>query len=99
MKKHRKISVLCLLLLMMTISIASMAQLDKKDRRLVEDAQDAKKDFIHTDSLMKSLFASAYAYAIFPTIGKGGFLVGGAGGDGVVFQQENALGKTQMGQL
>ncbi|HEX4849653.1 MAG TPA: lipid-binding SYLF domain-containing protein, partial [Puia sp.] len=66
---------------------------------LVEDAQDATKDFLHTDSLMKSLLTSAYGYAVFPTVGKGAFIVGGAGGDGVVFEQQKAIGKSQMSQL
>jgi len=99
MKRHEKTSVLWIFLAMISFSTSMMAQSNKKDRRLVEDAQDAKKDFIHTDSLMKSLFTNAYAYVVFPTIGKGAFLVGGAGGDGVVFQKDSALGKAQVAQL
>jgi lipid-binding SYLF domain-containing protein len=99
MKKHLKTSKLFSILILVCICTSTTAQLNKKDRRLVEDAQDAKKDFIHTDSLMNSLFADAYAYAVFPTVGKGGFIVGGAGGDGVVFKKDSALGKAQMGQV
>jgi lipid-binding SYLF domain-containing protein len=101
MKKHQKTSMFraVLVLAISLIYVSSIAQLNKKDRRLVEDSQDAKKDFVHTDSLMKSLFATAYGYAVFPTIGKGAFVVGGAGGDGVVFQGDSAQGKAQMSQL
>ncbi|HTQ66961.1 MAG TPA: YSC84-related protein [Puia sp.] len=101
MKKYQKTSILraSLVLAIGFICASSSAQLSKKDRRLVEDSQDAKKDFIHTDSLMNSLFATAYGYALFPTIGKGAFVVGGAGGDGVVFQGDSAQGKAQMSQL
>jgi lipid-binding SYLF domain-containing protein len=89
-----------LAIVFISISTSTIAQnLEKKDRRLVEDAQDGKKDFIHTDSLMKALFKSAYGYAVFPTIGKGAFVVGGAGGDGVVFKMDSALGKAKMAQV
>jgi len=81
------------------ICTSTLAQLSKKDRRLVEDSQDAIKEFIHTDSLMKHLFTSATGYVVFPTVGKGAFLVGGAGGDGIVFQDTSAVGKAKMAQL
>lgn len=44
-------------------------------------------------------FESAYAYAVFPTIGKGGFVVGGAYGEGKVFVGGKAVGFTSMTQL
>ena len=81
------------------ISTSSFGQTTKKDRRLLEDSQDAKKDFIHTDSLMKGLFSSAYGCAIFPIIGKGAIGVGGAAGNGIVFEKDSALGKVMMNQL
>jgi lipid-binding SYLF domain-containing protein len=42
---------------------------------------------------------SAYGYAVFPTIGKGGFGVGGAYGKGSVFKQGEKTGKTSMTQV
>jgi lipid-binding SYLF domain-containing protein len=36
---------------------------------------------------MSSLFNNAYAYVIFPNVGKGGLGVGGAFGNGAVFQR------------
>jgi lipid-binding SYLF domain-containing protein len=44
-------------------------------------------------------FDSAYGYAIFPTIGKGGIGIGGAHGKGKVYSQGTAIGKTSMTQL
>ena len=35
------------------VTIAATAQSTTKDKRLVEDAVEAKEDFIHTDGLMK----------------------------------------------
>ena len=43
-----------------------------------------------------SLFNSAYGYALFPLIGKGGFVVGGAYGEGRVYEQGQYVGDTKM---
>lgn len=44
-------------------------------------------------------FDSAYGYAVFPTIGKGGIGIGGAHGGGRVFVQGKAVGVTKVTQL
>jgi len=44
-------------------------------------------------------FRTSYAYAVFPTIGKGGFGVGAAHGDGRVYQQGRYVGDTSMTQV
>ena len=44
-------------------------------------------------------FKSSYAYAVFPTIGKGGFFIGGAHGDGRVYEQGRYIGTTSMTQV
>jgi lipid-binding SYLF domain-containing protein len=45
------------------------------------------------------MLAESYGYAIMPTIGKGGFGIGGAGGTGCVFKQGKHTGKVTMGQI
>ncbi len=44
-------------------------------------------------------FNSAYGYAIFPNIGKAGFIVGGARGEGHVYEGGQRVGETTMNQL
>lgn len=46
-----------------------------------------------------NFFKSCYGYAIFPTIGKGGFVVGGAHGNGRVYVHGKYVGDTSMTQL
>ncbi|UTF59878.1 YSC84-related protein [Gilvimarinus sp. DA14] len=48
---------------------------------------------------VSSFFGSAYGYALFPTIGKGGIGVGGAHGKGRVYAQGAHVGNTSMTQL
>jgi lipid-binding SYLF domain-containing protein len=47
----------------------------------------------------KGFFESAYGYALFPTIGKGGMVVGGAYGTGRVYAQGQYVGDTKMTQV
>lgn len=81
------------------VSASASAQSTKKEKRLVEDCQEAKEDFIATDGLMKNLFNNAYGYVIFPNVGKGGIGIGGAAGKGVVYQGGKIIGKAQLTQV
>jgi lipid-binding SYLF domain-containing protein len=44
-------------------------------------------------------FKSAYGYALFPTIGKAGFFVGGAYGEGLAFVNSKQVGSLKMTQF
>ncbi len=44
-------------------------------------------------------FQSSYGYAVFPTIGEGGFVVGAAHGSGRVYAHHKLIGKTSMTQV
>lgn len=44
-------------------------------------------------------FKNSYGYAVFPTIGKGGFVVGGAYGSGRVYRHGKYLGDSSMTQV
>ena len=46
-----------------------------------------------------TFFKNAYGYAVFPTIGKGGVGVGGAYGEGRVYEKGKFIGDTSMTQL
>lgn len=46
-----------------------------------------------------AFFKSAYGYAVFPTIGKAGFVVGGAYGTGRVYKKGQYVGDTSVTQV
>ena len=46
-----------------------------------------------------ALFKASYAYAVFPTIAKGGFFVGGARGKGRVYEKGRYVGDATMSQI
>ena len=61
-----------------------------------------KDNFSSTIDLFKSFpaltkfFKSAYGYAVFPTVGKAGFILGGSYGKGQVYREGMVTGKTSM---
>lgn len=57
---------------------------------------ETKKMF--TEAGIGEMFDSAYGYALFPTIAKGGLIVGAAYGKGRVFKQGKFIGDTELGQ-
>lgn len=62
-------------------------------------------DYSDTVALFKNagessaFFGNCYGYAVFPTIGKGGFVVGGAHGNGRVYEKGKYIGDTSMTQV
>lgn len=50
------------------------------------------------DPSMSKFFDSAYGYAVMPSVGKGGFIISGAGGDGEIFKGGKLVGYCSMGQ-
>jgi lipid-binding SYLF domain-containing protein len=82
--------------LLLAALICSAALAD--DAELIKDAQATVDMFRKKDANLEKFFKSAVGWAVFPTIGKGGFIVGGAGGSGVVFEGGKPVGKTGVGQ-
>ena len=87
---------LCFFLL---INSGVFSQSDPNNKRIINDSRQAKNEFIKADKLMSSLFINAYAYVIFPNVGKGGLGVGGAFGNGAVFQRGMVIGTAKLSQV
>jgi lipid-binding SYLF domain-containing protein len=81
------------------ILIVAFGQSDSKKEKVKADAHDAKAEFIKTDPKMDGLFTSAYGYVIFPNVGKGAVGVGGASGNGVVYEQDIHVGTAKLSQV
>jgi lipid-binding SYLF domain-containing protein len=86
-------------LAMLFLSQSINAQSSQKKEKIIVDAAEAKTVFIEKDGLLKSLFESAYGYAIFPNIGKGGIGVGAAAGNGAVYEHGTLVGMAKMKQV
>jgi len=99
MKKFTKTrSRLLLLFFVLFFSCLTHAQSDK-DKKLMKDCDSAKAEYLRTDPLLSNLFANATGYVIFPNVGKGAVGVGGASGNGIVYEKGVATGKAKMSQV
>jgi lipid-binding SYLF domain-containing protein len=100
MKKNNVVNIAAILLILMGMAMpASVLAQSSKNNKLIEDSKDAKAEFIKTDGLMQGLFDNSHGYVIFPNVGKGGIGVGGAAGNGIVFENGNPTGSAKMKQV
>ena len=93
-----KINIVLLVVLAMTINLI-YAQSDSKKKEIITESEDAKSEFIKADKDMSKLFDKAYGYVIFPNVGKGGLGVGGAAGNGAVYEKGKQIGTAKLTQV
>ncbi len=94
MKTFKSITIACILL----VAFVGSAQ-TKEDQRIINDAQKAKTMLIKTNAGIDGYFKNASGYAIFPNVGKGGLLVGGASGNGAVYEHGVLIGMADLKKL
>ena len=94
MKVFKSIMVLCIIML-----VSSATGQTQKDNKLIEDAKTAKQTLLKTDSSLERFFKESAGFVIFPNVGKGGFIIGGASGNGVVYEKGKAIGMADLKKL
>lgn len=65
---------------------------------LVPRAQQTIADMQGAVPSLKGFMANAAGYAVFPSVGKGGLIIGGARGQGLLFQNGAIVGRTTLTQ-
>jgi lipid-binding SYLF domain-containing protein len=70
----------------------------RADEDLGMQSKQAIDAFKNTDSSLGTFFTNSAGYAVFPDVGKGGFIVGGARGKGIVYEKGNPVGRATMTQ-
>ena len=88
-----------LLYLMLFIGLYTGWSQAYKERHLIKDCTTAKTHLLETNPDLKSYFDSAVGYALFPNVGKGGFFVGGASGNGILYENQKPVGAADLKQL
>jgi len=96
MKKNR---MLMLAIFVLTAAFLPRAVQAQDKERIFDDSRSAKTAFIKTDASMNTLFNNSYGYAIFPNVGKGAAVIGGAGGNGGVYEKGKKIGTAKMVQI
>ena len=91
-------TVLVILLMTFTSAIAYAWSPDSSDKLELSVAQsiiNAKEK----DPALEKWFDTAYAYAVFPKVGKGGIGIGGAHGKGLVIRGDATVATTSLSQV
>lgn len=94
----RSLTVLTALGLMLINTLAQAWEPDTSDKLELASAQAIIKAK-ETDPGLAKWFDEAYAFAVFPRVGKGGIGVGGAHGKGIVIRNDRTVGTTSLSQV
>ncbi len=82
--------------LMITMTATSQTE---KDKKIINDAEAAKTELIKMNSDISPFFSTSSGYVIFPNVGKGGLIIGGASGNGVVYEDGMKIGMADLKKL
>ena len=78
---------------------ASAPRTATEQRDLEARASGARDSMISKDAALGRLLSESYAYIVFPTVGKGGLVVGAAHGQGILFIRGNPQGSVELNQV
>ncbi|WP_035672981.1 YSC84-related protein [Flavobacterium sp. 83] len=96
----KNLNIIWVVVIALAINIAPVfGQTAARKNKVIADSHTAKAEFIKSDPLMKGLFEKASGYVIFPNVGKAGLGIGGAAGNGVVYEHNKMVGMAKLSQL
>ena len=67
-----------------------------KEQKEADEAKLTVAQFMEKDPGLKDFFDKSYGYAIFPTVGKAAYIVGGTYGKGYVYEKGNPIGYSSI---
>ena len=70
-----------------------------KDQRIIDDAKEAQGLLINADDGLADFFKDSAGYVLFPNVGKGGFIIGAASGNGAVYEDGRLVGMADLKKL
>jgi lipid-binding SYLF domain-containing protein len=77
-------------------STAPKSSAERADLKATTNAK--YEELMRVDPGLKFFMSKCYGYALFPSVGKGGLIVGGAYGKGEVFEQGEMIGYCDLSQ-
>jgi lipid-binding SYLF domain-containing protein len=92
MRKLRLTSLIAVAVLVGAIAASADEETTDLHKQVADGIQLIKK----TDSKIQKLFDSAYGYVVFPGIGKGAVGIGGAAGQGEVYEKGTLVGTAHL---
>jgi lipid-binding SYLF domain-containing protein len=96
----RKHMIVVMALTMGLVAGCSTGSVSKEERdTLIKQAQTSRQEWNKVDPQFEAFAKKGYGYAFFPEITKGGFVVGGARGQGVVYEKGQHIGYADLTQM
>jgi lipid-binding SYLF domain-containing protein len=96
----RKHMIVVMALTMGLVAGCSTGSVSKEDGdALVKKAQASRQEWNKVDPQFEAFAKKGYGFAFFPEITKGGFVVGGAHGQGVVYEKGQHIGYAELTQM
>jgi lipid-binding SYLF domain-containing protein len=94
MKQIRRTTALAVLLV-----TALGVDLAVRGDELKTDSEQAMEALQKADSSLKKLVDESAGYVIFPSVGRGGFIIGGERGKGLVYQNGKVIGEAKVTEI
>ncbi|HVN30630.1 MAG TPA: lipid-binding SYLF domain-containing protein [Thermoanaerobaculaceae bacterium] len=99
MRKTSGVMMLLALAAALAAGVAAAGWDPQEEQKNVAAAEETIKSFKATEPGLEVYFKEAYAYVVFPTIGKGGLIFGGSYGTGTVFEGSEVVGAAKLTSL
>jgi lipid-binding SYLF domain-containing protein len=88
-----------MIITMLWIGCGGAAPSSKSDRfKLQDEAQASLQSMMSKDASLRSLLDRSAGYVVLPNVGKGGLIVGGAHGRGVLYERGQMTGFVELSQ-
>lgn len=96
----KKLTSLALFLVTLALALPAAADWDQDEAdEYHKESQEALTKFKNDDPDVQKLLDSAPGYVILPSVGKGGFIVGGARGHGILYEMHEPVAIVTMTQV
>ncbi len=99
MQKKMVLTLMLSMLVVLPMIFACAGWDPNREQKEETAAQATIASFKKADSTMKIYFDNAYGYAVFPSVGKGGYFLGGGYGKGMVYEQGDFIGYSRIVNL
>lgn len=83
----------------MVLIFSGCGSMKNSEAELVSDSRDARATITQEYPEVGALFNSSVAYAIFPNVGKGAYIIGGSSGNGTVYQGGKLVGYADLKEI
>lgn len=85
-----------MLLILLSVFTYTVQAQSNDDKKIMMDVEEAIDTLLAADPSMQEFFDKSVGYVVFPNVGKAGFIVGGASGNGVVYEKGDAIGMAHL---